>query len=431
MRVRAIARGLRQAGAVAVCVVLLACAVPAYADTTTATVAPTTPTTTQTTPKTTTKTTSTPKKTSTTSSTTKTTNTPSAIQTPVDKSTEAFRKELAAKQARVAAFNTELDALDTQLEIASQQYDEAADQLNQVKNQVQVATSDLTKARSAFDTQNEILGERASSLYKDGSLGAMEVLLDSKSLPDFVARVKFLNTIGLADADIAASLKAQRDLMEQQVADLKNAQTTAQSLEFEQKARQIEVMLRIQEREQMMASAQSDLMALLDKQAAGRQAEESQLLAQVLSGANKLGIVVEPGSPVETALAYHGVPYLWGGATPAGFDCSGLVMYVFAQHGVALPHYSGAQFQLGTPVPLDQLQPNDVVFFGFPVHHVGIYMGGGYFIEAPHTGDFVKIAKLSDWNGQIAGARRYNWQFRVGPPLNGVSSTSQALKHVP
>lgn len=399
---------------------MLAVAVPAHADTVTATGAATSQTPAATTSA---------KKTTPAAKSAKT-NTPSAIQTPVDQSTADFRAQLAAKQAALAAFNAQLDQLDNELEIASQQYNAAADQLTQVKNQVQVAQSDLTNARAAYDTQNSILGERASSMYKDGSMGAVEVLLDSKSLSDFVARVKFLNTIGLADADIASSLKGQRDLMEQQLLDLKNAQTTAQSLEFEMKARQIEVMLRIQEREQMMNAAQADLVSLLDKQAAGRQAQESQLLQQVLTGADKLGIVVTPGSPVETALAYHGVPYLWGGATPAGFDCSGLVMYVFAQHGVNLPHYSGSQFLLGTKVDAASLQPNDVVFFGSPVHHVGIYMGGGYFIEAPHTGDFVKISKLAT-RSDFAGARRYDWKFRVGPPLNGVSSTSAALNSVP
>ena len=116
----------------------------------------------------------------------------------------------------------------------------------------------------------------------------------------------------------------------------------------------------------------------------------------MLSGASKAGIVVEPGSPVETALAYHGVPYLWAGATPSGFDCSGLILYVYKQHGVTLPHYSGSQFLLGEKVAYADLQPGDVVFFGSPIHHVGMYIGGGYFLHAPRTGDFVKITKLAD-----------------------------------
>jgi cell wall-associated NlpC family hydrolase len=106
----------------------------------------------------------------------------------------------------------------------------------------------------------------------------------------------------------------------------------------------------------------------------------------------------------QIAMHYLGVRYVWGGATPAGFDCSGLVMYVFAQLGVALPHYAAAQYGFGTPVPRDQLQPGDLVFFD-GLNHVGIYVGGGDMIHAPHTGDVVKISPLAD-GGSYVGARR-------------------------
>ncbi|MDR3685985.1 MAG: NlpC/P60 family protein [Coriobacteriia bacterium] len=353
----------------------------------------------------------------------------SAIKTPVDAKTQAFRDALAAHEAQLEAFKAELSAMDTELEIASQQYDAASDQLNQLNSRVSAATADMAAAQKAYAFQSDILGKRASSMYKDGTLGGVEVLLDSKSVTDFVARVKFLNTVGLADASAADSLKAQKDQMQQQLNDLKNSQEQAQSLEFEMAARKIEVQLRITERQQMMADTEGNLSSLLNTEASRRDAEQSTLLQQVLSGANKAGIVVVPGSPVETALAYHGIPYVWGGATPAGFDCSGLIMYVFAQHGVNLPHYSGSQFQLGEKIDLSAIQPNDVVFFGNPVHHVGMYVGGGYFIEAPYTGSYVRISKLSSRN-DIAGVRRYAWVPRVGAPKGAVSSVSSALNSV-
>jgi cell wall-associated NlpC family hydrolase len=106
------------------------------------------------------------------------------------------------------------------------------------------------------------------------------------------------------------------------------------------------------------------------------------------------------------ALRYLGVPYLWGGASPAtGFDCSGLVMYVYAQLGISLPHYAAAQYQLGAPVGRDQLAPGDLVFFD-ALDHVGIYIGGGQFVHAPQTGDVVKITPLSDFGSSYVGARR-------------------------
>ncbi len=351
---------------------------------------------------------------------------PSEIDVATDERTAAFRAELAERQRRLDEFMAQLDALDRELEIASEAYNEAVERLAQMKARVHDAEVDLDRAREAYELQSHILGERAESIYKDGSIAAIEVLLDAKSISDLMSRIKFLNTIGIRDADIAASLKSQKELLESQVAELKESQDAARSLEFELKARQIEVLLRIQERQQMLAQAQQDLLELLDSEAARRSQEEADLLAEVLSGASAKGIVAAPGSPVETALAYHGVPYLWGGETPSGFDCSGLVLYVFRQHGVNLPHYSGSQFLLGEKVAVAELLPGDVVFFGSPIHHVGIYVGGGYYIHAPRTGDFVKISKLAD-RRDYAGARRYPWKLRTTAPTGARVSPAAAL----
>jgi cell wall-associated NlpC family hydrolase len=102
---------------------------------------------------------------------------------------------------------------------------------------------------------------------------------------------------------------------------------------------------------------------------------------------------------VELALQFLGVPYVWGGASPAGFDCSGLVMYVYGQLGIPLTHYSGAQFHQGTAVASDRLLPGDIVFFHPGTRgpqHEGLYIGNGQFVHAPHTGDVVKISSLAD-----------------------------------
>jgi hypothetical protein len=97
---------------------------------------------------------------------------------------------------------------------------------------------------------------------------------------------------------------------------------------------------------------------------------------------------------------FLGVPYRWAGADPiTGFDCSGLALYVYAQLGVALVHYTGSQFLSGTPVPEEALRPGDLVFFDAAPQgpqHEGIYIGGGRFVQAPHTGDVVKISSLAD-----------------------------------
>jgi cell wall-associated NlpC family hydrolase len=114
------------------------------------------------------------------------------------------------------------------------------------------------------------------------------------------------------------------------------------------------------------------------------------------------------GHPEAATIAarYLGVPYRWGGASPSGFDCSGLVMYVYAQLGISLPHYTVAQYHMGAAVSRSQLQPGDLVFFD-GLGHVGIYIGQNQFIHAPHTGDVVKVSSITGWYAQTyVGARR-------------------------
>ena len=110
------------------------------------------------------------------------------------------------------------------------------------------------------------------------------------------------------------------------------------------------------------------------------------------------------GSAVDVAMQYLGVPYVWAGASPSGFDCSGLVQYVYAKLGVDLPHSSSMQFGYGVPVARSQLEPGDLVFFGGNIHHVGIYVGGGNMIHAPQTGSVVSISGID--RSDYAGARR-------------------------
>jgi hypothetical protein len=128
------------------------------------------------------------------------------------------------------------------------------------------------------------------------------------------------------------------------------------------------------------------------------------------------------------AKRYLGVPYKWGGSNPKqGFDCSGLTMYVYAQLGIQLLHYSGAQWKQGYRLTPEQRRPGDLVFFhrskGGPQHE-GIYIGDGKFIHAPHSGDVVKISKLTDksYRGSYVGAvRPYGYGPRIIFPVVGKS----------
>jgi cell wall-associated NlpC family hydrolase len=143
-----------------------------------------------------------------------------------------------------------------------------------------------------------------------------------------------------------------------------------------------------------------------------------QAAQQLLGGANLTPVAAQPAESVghealSVAMRYIGTPYQWGGSSPAtGFDCSGLVQYAYEQEGIQLPRVAAEQFDVGVPVSRNDLRPGDAVFFQDPngyVHHVGLYVGDGKFIDAPETGEDVRIDSLSEpyFAEQFAGARRY------------------------
>ena len=105
---------------------------------------------------------------------------------------------------------------------------------------------------------------------------------------------------------------------------------------------------------------------------------------------------------VDTAMAQRGKPYVWAGAGPSSFDCSGLTQFAYRAAGVGLPHSARMQSSMGVAVARANLQPGDLIAFYSPVGHVGIYIGNGQMIHSPHTGDVVKIVDLAympDYNG--------------------------------
>ena len=109
---------------------------------------------------------------------------------------------------------------------------------------------------------------------------------------------------------------------------------------------------------------------------------------------------------VSLAQQYLGVPYVYGGSSSSGFDCSGFTMYVFSQLGVKLPHGATSQLSYGASVSRSELQPGDLVFFYDGIGHVGIYIGGGQFIHASDYGVVVASLYSSYWAGNYYGAGR-------------------------
>ena len=338
---------------------------------------------------------------------------------------------IASKQAEAQSVMSQVQQLDSSLERAVEAYNLATVKLNRVRADLKANHVQLQIAKESLRRAQASLSARLVSLYtSDGQSDSLSVLLGASSLDDLVNRFNTANRISAQDSHVLGQVTRFDNEVKAQEIRLKHAKAEADTLVRERASERASIEGQLSARRALLSSIRGEI-AHLKAQEAARQAQLrrelaarvaaqqqqapaaalSSTAAPVGSSSSDSGSVA-PAPPsthssvVSIAMRYLGTPYVWGGASPSGFDCSGLVMYVFSQVGVSLPHSSYSQYGMGSPVSRDQLQPGDLVFFD-GLGHVGIYVGGGSFIHAPHTGDVVKISSISGWYASTyVGARR-------------------------
>ncbi len=289
---------------------------------------------------------------------------------------------------------------------------------------------------SASPSQNlaqsqKVIAKRLVTLYTTPQTSTLEVILGASSLDDMLNRVDTASRVSSLDSDVLVRVNTFRSDVKRHALALAKARAATRRLVAERAAERRSVADQLDQRRALLSSINGEIARieaqiaaaahareLQAAQAARSRIAEAQTAAQQdfatsvvgASAATPEGATVVPPSGysgvVGVAMQYLGTPYVWAGAAPGGFDCSGLVMYAYEQVGISLPHSSYAMWNDGVPVPRDQLEPGDLVFFD-GLGHVGMYVGGGSFIHAPHTGTVVQISSLdSGYGSSYVGARR-------------------------
>jgi len=318
----------------------------------------------------------------------------------------------------------QIQALDSSLERARTLYESATFKLGSIEHNLKINRVGLHVARANLVTAQQNLSQRLVSIYTSrDNQSTLAVLLGATSIDDLVNRIETVQSVSAQDVAVVkqvVAFKHQITVRQHALVSERKAQTELVRQRARAKAR---ISSQLGRQQRLYSSIKGEIARLVEQQRARQLALERQARARYAAyqaqQANNLsvgdlgsdpGYTAPPsqyGGVVGIAMQFLGVPYVWGGSSPSGFDCSGFVMYVYAQMGVSLPHYTGAQWLAGVPVDQSDLQPGDLVFFD-GLGHVGIYIGGGEFIHAPHTGDVVKIDSLSEgwYASTYDGARR-------------------------
>ena len=359
--------------------------------------------------------------------------------------------QIRAEQSHAKAVMAQINAIGRNLETVVQQYDGAQLQLRRVKERLRKNEFELHVARGNLHAAQHRLMSRIYSLYVNGEPSTVDVIAGATSISQLIDRAESARVLSDQDAalgqqalhfeqtvqhreDQLQALKRQRaatvlhlaaqkreidSALARQKQLLASIHTTIQQLQQQEAARERRLQAEAEARlRQELAAKRAAARAAAAQAASAPQASAPAPAPAPPPSPSSAGIAPSPvpapvGSPgighpqaASIALRYLGVPYVYGGASPSGFDCSGLVMYVYAQLGISLPHYTVAQWSATTHISLSQAQPGDLVFFD-GLGHVGIYLGGGQFVHAPHTGTVVQVSSLSGyWASALVGVGR-------------------------
>lgn len=314
-------------------------------------------------------------------------------------------------EAAIQAINSQMEDLNSDIEKLNVQIDETQGRLDESNQKVE-------KTKGDIEEENDLFNKRMRSMYINGINSYVEVLLESKGFSDFLSRLTNVATIIKYDNDVIGNLTDLKASLEAEKAKIEDEKATLEALQQEnnEKAALLEdkkeehsaALAVAEENRDLYQAAQDQTQAQIDEamrqitaMTAGSTTSRPSRGDSGTSSPSSSGIVA-------TAQQYIGVPYVWGGTSPSGFDCSGLTQYVYARCGISIPRVANDQMNAGSYVDRGSLQPGDLVFFGSGgyAYHVGIYVGKNSYLHAPQDNETVKISPMQ-YRSDYIGGRRY------------------------
>jgi cell wall-associated NlpC family hydrolase len=287
----------------------------------------------------------------------------------------------AAPEPSAKDLKSQAQRLGDELEQLTEKFNGLKVQLKQSQRAAQVAQNNAARQEKALSTMREQVGRLAATTYMNGGADRTVTFASSDDPQEFL--------------DQAATLDYFAKQGGTQVQTLLHAMQSAQRARKAAEERQNQVK-KLQKQIEQQRDKVNGLYGKVRDKIAKR---DPSMLADLppVAGSGKAA------EALRYALGKLGRPYVWGAAGPGTFDCSGLTMWAYQQVGISLPHYTGSQWNAGAHVSRDQLQPGDLVFFHSDLHHMGMYIGDGKMVHAPHTGDVVRIAPIEGrpWAGAV------------------------------
>jgi peptidoglycan DL-endopeptidase CwlO len=279
-------------------------------------------------------------------------------------------------------------ALSNEINSLNEQYNGLRIQLNQARTEAAVAAQTYRRDLVRLAGGKLAVGQLAAQSYMNGGLATPLELLTNSTPETLISRAAFMQVLQQQNGDQVSQIA-------EGVAAAQRAQESAE----QQAKRAKQLTVQMAEKQRQAQAKISLLNSSVFKKAMQVFSQTGNYPNFRIPTANTIG-----AQALRAALSRRGSPYVWGAAGPHAFDCSGLVLWAYAQVGISLPHLAAAQYNMGIHVGRNQLQPGDLVFFYSDIGHVGLYIGNDLMVDAPDFGEVVQVQPVM-WNVYVGAVR--------------------------
>ncbi|HUR51103.1 MAG TPA: NlpC/P60 family protein [Mycobacteriales bacterium] len=314
---------------------------------------------------------------------------------PTGAATAEPRPSLSEVERRVDALNARVDAI-------VERYNTSSIELAAASRKTALAQARVRKAQAQLDALRKSMSAVAAAAYRSGGADRFVQLVSTSTPQTFLDRASSLDRIAATQSAQLAAAATARHRLDAVSKELARSRALKAQVAKALATSKAEIQDALDEQQRLLSGLKADERRRMAASRAAASRDAASRATRTRSHETYNG-PASGRAAVAVKEAYNklGSPYKWAASGPDRFDCSGLTMWVWGKAGVSLPHSSRAQYSGGRKVSRGSLQPGDLVYYGSPIHHVGIYIGGGRMISAPHSGDVVKIqnAFRSDYTG--------------------------------